>query len=83
MEKLSDEEEKEEVIQEGIIEFTSSHEYIASACNSLNTLSDIDVALMSKIDEMRIKRIKKKCLRIIDLCIGEMYDELFESDDEE
>jgi hypothetical protein len=85
MEKHSDQEEEktEEGIQEGMIEFTSSHEYIASACNSINTIADIDTALMSKSDELRIKRIKRKSLRIIDLCIGEMYDELFESDDEE
>lgn len=76
-------EEKPEELQEGIVEFTTASEYIASSCNAINTINEIDTALMSKSDEARIKRIKRKSLRIIDLCIAEMYDELFESDDEE
>lgn len=76
-------EEKPEELQEGIVEFTTASEYIASSCNAINTINEMDTALMSKSDEARIKRIKRKSLRIIDLCIAEMYDELFESDDEE
>jgi hypothetical protein len=36
--------------------------------------------IMNKADELRVKRIKKKCIKIIDICVTEMYDELFEED---
>jgi hypothetical protein len=70
-------------IDNGMVHFTTTSEYISSAYNALAAIEDADTTLMSKEDEKRVKRIKRKCLKIIDICISEMYDELFENDDEE
>ena len=72
-----------EILEEGIVEFTSAGEYINSAYFALSAVEDIDTAIISKEDEKRIKRIKRKSLKIIDICITEMYDELFENDEED
>jgi hypothetical protein len=72
-----------EMLEEGIVEFTTAGEYINSAYFALSAVEDIDTAIISKEDEKRIKRIKRKSLKIIDICITEMYDELFENDEED
>jgi hypothetical protein len=68
---------------EFIVEETSRSEYIASSYNSILAVADFDTEMMSKKDAQRIKRIKRKALRIIDECISEMYDEMFEDEEEE
>jgi hypothetical protein len=70
-EEINEEEEEFEY------EFTSRVEAIASAYSAISAVSDIDTAIMSKLDERRVQRIKRKSLRIIDSCIGEIYNELF------
>jgi len=82
-EKLPNEVTETPLEEEGIVEFTTAGEYIASAYYALASVEDADTALMSKESEKRVKRIKRKCIKIIDICISEMYDELFESDDED
>lgn len=77
------EEESAEMFEEGMVEFTSTGEYINSAYFALSAVEDIDTAIISKEDEKRIKRIKRKSIKIIDICITEMYDELFENDEED
>lgn len=77
------EEESAEMLEEGMVEFTSAGEYINSAYFALSAVEDIDTAIISKEDEKRIKRIKRKSIKIIDICITEMYDELFENDEED
>lgn len=72
-----------EMLEEGFVEFTSAGEYINSAYFALSAVEDIDTAIISKEDEKRIKRIKRKSIKIIDICITEMYDELFENDEED
>lgn len=72
-----------EMFEEGMVEFTSAGEYINSAYFALSAVEDIDTAIISKEDEKRIKRIKRKSIKIIDICITEMYDELFENDEED
>lgn len=74
-------EEPQEV--EGEIEFTYRIDYINGACNAMAAVDTIDTQILSKADELRVKRIKRKSLRILDMCICEFYDELFESDDED
>ena len=49
----------------------------------MSAVDDIDTAIISKEDEKRIKRIKRKSIKIIDICISEMYDELFETDEDD
>ena len=68
---------------DGYVEFTSASDYIHSAYSALAAVDDIDTAIISKEDEKRIKRIKRKSIKIIDICISEMYDELFETDEDD
>ena len=56
-------------------EFTSRTEAIHCATNAISAASEMTI--MTKLDERRMQRIKRKSLRIIDKCIGEIYDELF------
>jgi hypothetical protein len=72
----------EEEIQGEII-FTTTTEYIQSACLALTAMAELDPMLMSKADELRWKRIRRKSMKIIDICVSEMYDELFEEDSED
>jgi hypothetical protein len=75
-----------EMLEEGIVEFTTAGEYINSAYFALSAVSDMDfdmINAMSNADGRRIKRIKRKALKIIDICLSEMYDELFENDEED
>ena len=58
-------------------------EYIASALNALMAVSDIDTAIISKVDEKRIKRIKRQSLRIISYCLNNQYEELFEDNNDD
>lgn len=82
-ENLTTESSETEMLEEGIVEFTSAGEYINSAYFALSAVEDIDTAIISKEDEKRIKRIKRKAIKIIDICLSEMYDELFENDEED
>lgn len=75
-------EENVEEFEDGLVEFTTTSEYIAAAFNALASIDGMDMMIMNKQDEMRIKRIRRKSLRIIDECISEMYNELFEDDEE-
>ena len=68
---------------EGEVIFTTSAEYIQGASVALATVSELDPMIMNKADELRVKRIKRKAIKIIDICISEMYDELFETDEDE
>jgi hypothetical protein len=72
-----------ELPAEGEIIFTTTAEYIQGASVALATVSELDPMIMNKSDELRVKRIKRKAIKIIDICISEMYDELFETDEDE
>ena len=61
-------------------EFTSRIEAIHCATSAISAASEMTI--MTKLDEKRIQRIKRKSLRIIDHCIGEIYDELFFEENE-
>jgi hypothetical protein len=77
--------EQKEIVEEiqGEIVFTTTAEYIQGASVALATVSELDPMIMNKADELRVKRIKRKAIKIIDICISEMYDELFETDEDE
>lgn len=74
---------EEPVQEEGIIEFTTCADYITSAYFAISAVDDMDTAIMSKQDELRIKRIRRKAIKIIDSCLGDLYDELFEEEVED
>jgi hypothetical protein len=65
------------------VDFVTAHEYIMSVCSALSVVDNYDTMIMSKTDEQRIKRIRRKSLKILDNCICELYDEIFETDDDE
>jgi hypothetical protein len=76
------EEPEEEITEWAEVEMTSRSEYIAAAYNAIAAVDDLDIGLMSNEDAKRKKRIMRKSLRIIDYVMCEMYDELFEEDEE-
>ena len=55
--------------------------YINSACNVLDTIRDYEP--ITKDNHLKKARILRKCLRIIDYSIEELYKELFHEEDEE
>ena len=68
--------------EEGYIEYTTREEYIGCAYNAIMAVSDMDVGLLNKVEQNRIKRIRRMCLRILDDCVKEMHDELFETEED-
>lgn len=76
--EIIDENDEYEVIQE------SEHtliDYITAAYYGLDAVEQAN--MMTKDGQMRMARIKRKCLKIIDHCISEMYAEIFDNDDTE
>lgn len=71
IEEVGDEEEYE-------VAYTTLSEAIHGANAAISAICDMDTALMTKQDEKRIYRIKRKSLRIIDKCISDIYQEIFE-----
>lgn len=58
-------------------------ELIQAAYFGLSAVEDIDIEILpNKIMRDRIRRIKRQCIRIIDNSIGELYDYIFEEDEE-
>jgi hypothetical protein len=76
---MSDEEPEEEIE----VELTSRADCISSSYNSILAVAEFDVAIMSKKDAQRVRRIRRKALRIIDECMSEMYSEMFDDDEED
>lgn len=80
-EEIKKEEQEEEM--EMVMEYTSTIEYIQAAYFALCSVDEMDVAIMNKSDEQRVKRIRRKSIKIIDECLNDIYDELFDADEEE
>ena len=74
---------EQDEINEIEVEYTSRAEYISSAYSAISAVEGMDTQIMSKEDAKRVKRIIRKSLMIIDDCITEMYDELYEKDEDE
>jgi hypothetical protein len=66
--------------QEIEVETTTRSEYIDCAVNSIGAVESLND--MTNEDSKRKRRIIRKSLRIIDFLISEMYDELFEEDED-
>ena len=72
----SNEQEEEVVYEEGY----TSLEIINGVYFALASVIEIDTTLMSKADEQRINRVKKKSLKMLDWAIADMYDSIFDDE---
>lgn len=77
--------EPEEVEPEEIEyeDYDSRSEQIGSCYNAMSAIDSLDTALMNKTQEAMVKRIRRRCLRIIDFHINDMYKELFDEEDDD
>ncbi len=72
--------EEEDIFEHMEFEQSDTRYEIISMCNqALNAVEGYDTGMISKEDAFKIKEIKRKCLALIDLQIGMMYDENIES----
>ena len=58
------------------VEFTSNIEYLSACFYAISAVAELDP--MSKGGQATKNRILFRSLKIIDLCVGEMYEELFD-----
>jgi hypothetical protein len=75
-----------EQIEEVEFELTSDLEYIQAAYFALAAIESLDLDLMearNKQDGIRIRRIRRKALVIVDECLKSLYDEIIEETKEE
>jgi len=56
-------------------------EVIHSVFAAFSSIEEIDYAMASEQDKMRIKRIKRKGLKLIDIGISEIYSEKMYTDE--
>ena len=72
--------EEEEIFEFVEFEPADTRYEIISMCNqALSSVEGFDTGMTSKEDAFKIKEIKRKCLALIDLQIGMLYDENFET----
>lgn len=76
------EESTEQVTEEAVVEFMTSAEYITAAYYAYDIASDIDTTLLNKSDERRVRRIRRQSLRIIAECLNDLYNEIFEDEND-
>jgi hypothetical protein len=72
--------EEEDIFENMEFEPADTRYEIISMCNSaLNSVEGFDTGMISKEDAFKIREIRRKSLALIDLHIGMIYDENFES----
>jgi len=72
--------EEEDIFENMEFEPADTRYEIISMCNSaLNAVEGFDTGMINKEDAFKIKEIRRKSLALIDLHIGMIYDENFES----
>lgn len=72
--------EEEDIFEFVEFEPADTRYEIISMCNqALSSVEGFDTGMTSKEDAFKIQEIKRKCLALIDLQIGMLYDENFES----
>lgn len=72
--------EEEEIFEFVEFEPADTRYEIISMCNqALSSVEGFDTGMINKEDAFKIQEIKRKCLALIDLQIGMLYDENFES----
>ena len=72
--------EEEDIFENMEFEPADTRYEIISMCNSaLNAVEGYDTYMIDEEDAFKIKEIRRKSLALIDLHIGMIYDENFES----
>lgn len=72
--------EEEEIFEFVEFEPADTRYEIISMCNqALSSVEGFDTYMIDEKDTYKIREIKRKCLALIDLQIGMLYDENFES----
>lgn len=79
-EDLTTKETEGQEIEDVEVETTSRADYVAACYNAISAMDGLD--LFTKQDAIRKARIIRKSVRIIDDIISELYDELFEDDED-
>jgi hypothetical protein len=73
-------EKEEEIFENMEFEQADTRYEIISMCNqALSSVEGFDTYMIDEKDTYKIKEIKRKCLALIDLHIGMIYDENFDS----
>ena len=75
-------EEIKELEESFEFEYTTRTDYVSCAYYSISAVEGIDLLLLTKDEARKIKKIIKKSIRIIESCINEMHDELFEDEED-
>jgi len=83
MEKFTDEDPESDSTEseEFVFEPIDYSSYISSACNVLDVITQYEP--LTKDNQLMKARILRKCLRIIDYSLEEIYKELFDKEEEE
>jgi len=74
------EEQPEEV--EAYIEYTTIMDYVTAAAAAWQMVDEIDTAILNKTDERRVRRMKRQALRIMSVCLNDLYEELFDDNND-
>lgn len=75
-EQLTPDKDAQDEQMEFAMEFTSNIEYLSGAFYAISAVGELDP--MSIEGRAMKNRILFRCLKIIDSCVGEMYEELFD-----
>jgi hypothetical protein len=75
-------EEIKEIEETFEFEYTTRADYVSCAYYAISAVEGIDLLLLTKDEAKKIKRILKNSIRIIESCITEMHDELFENEED-
>lgn len=74
-------EEIKEIEEVYDFEYTTRTDYVSCAYYAISAVEGIDLLLLTKDEARKIKGILRKSIKIIESCITEMHDELFEESD--
>ena len=78
---MSEEKEiKEDEPIEYIFEAVSDTECISAAYFALACIEDVDMKMLSDAGIMRVKRIRRNALKIVDHCLNNLHNSLFDTE---
>lgn len=70
----------EEEAVEYIFDIVSDAEYISAAYFALSCIEDVDLKMLSEAGIMRVKRIRRNALKIVDHCLNNLHNTLFDQE---